>query len=81
MHNTLKHIPDGYIKNFAAAILLQAVKDFCYGGEATKKAVLEDLKSSWMSFLTDGESDIVAEQLMAHPKEIRQRIIRMEKEE
>lgn len=66
------------IRNLAAAVMLQAVKDFVQGSAKKQSAILKDLRSNWMDFLTDGMSIVVAEQLEKNPDEIKQR---MKKEE
>ena len=69
------------IRNLAAAVMLQAVRDY-FDWDATpeKRAViLKDLRSSWMRFLTDNMSVVVAEQLEKNPDEIRA-IIKAEEE-
>lgn len=65
------------MRSLAAAITMQAVKDYFRSTkEEKKKAVLKDLRSSWMQMLTDGQSVVVAEQLEKHPEEIRERLRR-----
>ena len=69
------------IKQLAAAVTLQAVKDYFKGSTAKKQLILKDLRSKWMLTLTDGTSANVAEQLEKHPEEIRERLRRHAKEE
>lgn len=57
-------------KQLAAAITLQAVKEYVYGTASRRKTILSDLRSMWMDFITDGFSLIVAEQLEKRPDEI-----------
>ena len=61
-------------KQLAAAITLQAVKEYVYATRAKQKAILKDLRSAWMDFITDGFSLIVAEQLEKRPDEIRENL-------
>lgn len=65
---------DQDIRILAAAITLQAVKDYFQSTANGKKAILKDLRSPWMLMLTDGQSIVVAEQLEKHPEEIRERL-------
>lgn len=67
---------DVAIRNLAAAITLQAVKDFVSGTPKQQKAILKDLRSSRMNFITSGMSTVVAEQLELHPDEIAERLHR-----
>ena len=69
------------IKNLAAAVLLQAARDYCYGSEKQKQAVIKDLNSPWMDFLTQGQAKVVAQELERHPDEIKERLRRQNKEE
>lgn len=62
------------VKEIASATLWQAAKDYLKGTEKQKNQILKDLESSWMLFLTDGMSEIVAEKLLHNPKEIKQRM-------
>ena len=64
------------IRQLAAAITLQAVKDYFNGSAKKKQLILKDLRSDWMQSLTGGTSKNVAEQLELHPKEIRERLRR-----
>ena len=66
------------IKELAAAVLLQATKDYFDETDEVQEAILNDLRSDWLEFLTDGMSVIVAEQITLHPEEI---IIRLRREE
>ena len=72
---------DFAIRQLAAAVTLQAVKDFFHSSTAKKKIILKDLRSAWMRNLTNGTSANVAEQLEKHPEEIRERVRRHESEE
>jgi hypothetical protein len=64
------------LKNLTCAIVMQAVKDyFSYNGKPNKqREVLNDLRSKYMDFITNGMSVIVAEQLELHPNEIAARL-------
>ncbi len=69
---------DFAIKHLAAAVTMQAVKDY-FDKESTqeeRKAILKDLRSNWMRELTNDTSANVAEQLEKHPKEIAERLRR-----
>lgn len=69
---------DTNIRNLAAAITLQAVKDYFDENvtDAKRKVILKDLRSAHMDFITNGMSIIVAEQLEKHPEEIAERLRR-----
>ena len=68
-------------KNLLAAIMLQATKDYVYGTEDQQKQVLRDLRSDYMTALSDGQSAIIAEQLEKHPEDIKTRLRKMPEEE
>lgn len=61
-------------RDFGCAVVLQAVKDFFDGSHQKKRAILKDLRGSWLNLITDGTAEIVAEQLELHPEEIKARI-------
>ena len=66
------------VRNLAAAVNLQAVKDY-FNKKATPKKrvrILRDLRSTWMRDLTNGTSANVADELEKHPEEIRERLRR-----
>jgi hypothetical protein len=67
------------IRNLAAAVTLQAVKDFFSGSTKKKQIILADLRSDWMRNFTNGTSVNVAEQLEKNPEEIRERFRRHER--
>ena len=52
------------------AVAVQATKDFAKGSAKNKNAVIKDLKSSWMEFITDGMSIHLAKALETNPKEV-----------
>jgi hypothetical protein len=68
--------------DLACAITLQAVREYFYKGKnespenikASQKAILKDLRSPYMEFITNGLSVIVAEKLEKNPKEIGKRL-------
>ena len=62
------------IKNLTSAIILQAVKDYFRASEKGQAQILKELRSTWMDYITDGMSVIVAEQLEIHPEQIRARM-------
>lgn len=64
---------DSAIRTLAAAVTLQAVRDY-FSNHSERKKILKDLRSSWMDNFTDGQSLIVAEQLENHPDEIKARL-------
>lgn len=67
---------DYNIRQLTAAIVYQAVKDYC-NKKTTKeerRVVLKDLRSPYMDLLTNGTSVIVARELELHPDEIKARI-------
>lgn len=65
---------DNAIRNLAAAITLQAVRDYLSGSTKKKQEILADLRSPYMDLLTNGTAPIVAEHLEKHPEEIRKRL-------
>lgn len=70
-----------YYRQLAYAIVLQAVKDFFNTSTAGKRAILKDLRSSYMNSITSGTSRNIAEQLEKHPEEIRKRLHRHSRKE
>ena len=68
-------------RHLACAITLQAVRDYLKDGktDAQKQAILKELRSPYMKFITDGVSATRAEQLEKNPKEIAERLIAMQK--
>ena len=72
---------DFAIRQLAAAITLQAVRDFFCATKAQKRVILKDLRSSWMRELTNGTSANVAEQLEKNPKAIKERLRKNANEE
>ena len=68
-------------RQLACAITHQAVRDYIDATERGKKAILRDLRSKYMDFITDGTSLVVADALEKHPKEIEARIRKQEMEE
>ena len=72
---------DFIIRQVAAKVTLQAVKDFFASSTEGKQKILKDLRSAWMRMLTDGTSVNVAEQLEKHPEKIRERMRRHYKKE
>lgn len=69
------------INDLAAAVLLQAARDYCNGSKRDKISILKDLNSPWMDFLTQGRAKIVARELELHADEIKERLRRHAKEE
>ncbi|MEE1084944.1 MAG: hypothetical protein UH850_14555 [Paludibacteraceae bacterium] len=68
-------------ENLLAAIMLQATKDYVYGTEDQQKQVLRDLRSDYMTALSDDQSAIIAEQLERNPQAIKERLRKLPKEE
>lgn len=64
------------IRNLAAAINLQAVRDYLAGTPEQKRVILKDLRSTRMDFITRGQSVMVAEQLELRPDEIAENLRR-----
>ena len=63
------------INSLAAAVLLQAAKDYCDAKTPQMKSkIIRELKGDWMIFLTDNFSVVVAEQLQKNEKTIAQRL-------
>jgi hypothetical protein len=62
------------IKNLAAAVILQATKDYFRATEEMQSVILNDLRGEWLVFLTDEMSVVVANQLELHPEEIKSRL-------
>lgn len=77
--------PEQYTANahqLIAAVLFQATKDYCETrSEPSRDAIIKDLRSSRMEYMSNGMSIIVAEQLKKHPDEIRERVRRDSEEE
>lgn len=68
---------DESVRRLAAAVTMQAVKDYFKTRSDTKRqTILKDLRSPWMDLLTNGTSINVAEQLEKHPAEIKERLRR-----
>lgn len=76
--------PEQYSYNgrqLVMTILHQAAKDYCRNeSESTRKAILKDLRSSYMEFISDGMSVVVAEQLEKNCEAIKARISKEEDE-
>ena len=74
--------PEQYAVNarqLVASILLQGVKDYCKtDSEKMQNAILKDLRSSHMDFISDGMSVVTAEQLEKNGSAIRERILKEE---
>lgn len=71
------------LKQLAAAVELQAVKDYCNRDTTPKKRkqILRSLRGRWMKNLTRDHSLITAEQLELHADEIAVRVYKYESEE
>lgn len=71
---------DAEIKNVTSAIMLQAVKDYFKSSPKGQTQILKDLRSTWMDYITDGTSVLVAEQLELHPQAIAERLGKLPRE-
>lgn len=65
---------DVQVRNLACAIIMQAVRDYFNSSKNGKQVILNDLRSKYMDFITQGTSTVVAEQLELHEDEIRERV-------
>lgn len=62
-------------RQLVASILLQGVRDYCRtDNEPERQAILKDLRSAHMDFISDGMSVITAEQLEKNCDAIKVRI-------
>lgn len=61
------------IRSMGAAITLQAVRDY-FACPKKQEAILKDLRSPYMDMLTNGQSIVVAEQLVKNPADIKARL-------
>lgn len=71
------------IRQLAAAVELQAVKDY-FNKKSTpekRRVILKDLRSCWIQELTNGNSLVIAERLEFHSDEIKARILKTHEEE
>lgn len=63
------------INALAAAVLLQAAKDYCDAKTSQMKTkIIKELKTPWVRFLSDDFSVVVAEQLQKNEAIIAQRL-------
>ena len=67
--------PELSIKSLTASIIMQAVRDF-FDYPHQKYTILQELRSEWMDYITDGLSVVIADELEKHPKEIAERMKR-----
>ena len=66
-------------RQLVAAIMLNATRDYCRtDSEATRNAILKDLRSYYMDFISNGMSVIVANQLEKDYEAIKARIMNEE---
>lgn len=69
-------------RQLVMTIIYNAAKDYCQTtSESKRKAILKDLRSSYMDFASDGMSVITAEQLEKNCDAIKARILKEEEEE
>lgn len=73
---------DFAVRELACAIVMQAVRDYTSKNATRRKrqAILDDLRSEWMDFLSNGTSLLAAEQLEKNPEAIAERLRRLPKE-
>jgi hypothetical protein len=70
---------DNILINIGCKVILQAARDYLrYPSE--RQAILKDLRSVWMEWLTDGKSLWYADVLEHHPELIRKNLRRYKKE-
>ena len=63
------------LRQLAAAICYQGVKDYCkLKSIHRKQVILDDLRTPYMDFITSGISTVAAEQLEKNEEEIKARI-------
>ena len=67
---------DFAVRQLAAAVTLQAAKDYFRADDKQKRTILKDLRSNWMDTFTNGTSILVAKQLEFHPAEVEARLCR-----
>lgn len=74
---------DFAIRELACSVVMQAVRDYVSKNATRRKrqAILDDLRSEWMIFLSNGTSLLVAEKLEKEPEIIAERLNRMPKED
>ena len=65
---------DSY-RAIAVAILSQSVSDFVHGTPRTRKAIIKDLRSTYMETITNGLSIVVADQMEFHPEQIKEELL------
>lgn len=74
--------PEGYnaqIRQLSSAVLLQAVRDYCKAPtESHRDAILKELRSPYMDFLSNGMATVVAEQLEKNYEAIKTRLLNEE---
>jgi hypothetical protein len=68
---------DEILNNIGCKVILQAVKDY-FRKPKSQKAILKDLRSTWMDWLTGGKSLWYADQLEHHPETIRENLRKIE---
>ena len=60
-------------KQLGYAVAVQALKDFFNGTDKQKQAIIKQLKSKWMNFITNNLAWRLAQELETHPKEVYRR--------
>lgn len=63
------------------AIAIQALRDYFNAPTKKRQIILRELKSTWMDFITNGLSVILAEKLEKNPKEVYRNFKKIEEEE
>jgi hypothetical protein len=66
-------------RNLLAAIMFQAAKDYVNHAE-DRQQILRDLRSDYMTALSDGQSAIIAEQLERNLQAIKSRLRKLPEE-
>ena len=82
-NNTKKlNVTSTQINELAAAVLIQAIRDFAVvyrsGHKAEQNHIIKDLKSTWMDWFTNGKSLLLAEGLEKNPEAIISRTPQLE---
>lgn len=76
--------PEGYntqIRQLSASVLLQAVRDYCRAPSETHRiTILNELRSPYMDFLSNGMATVVADQLEKNYEAIKARLAYEEEE-
>lgn len=63
------------------AAVIQALKDFFAGTDKQKQAIIKQLKSPWLNFISNNLAWRLAEELEKNPKEVKRRFRKAIREE